>query len=511
MTTQFFDIVRKFPEMRVVVLGEAMLDRYSTGRGKRLSVEAPVPIVDNCTTLNFAGAAANTALNLRALGCQVSFVSVVGDDADATALSDILSQHDVNMRHLQQTASRRTLSKHRIFAGDHMLARVDHGTTSLLERMIERSVMRSLDELLPQAELLVISDYAYGVITPSILEYLAKRLAESPCCLAADSRRLQELARLSPTVVKPNYSEAAQLLGIAETAGDRFKQIVPRSEDLLRLTSAKIAAVTLDEDGAVVLEGGQPPHRTTTKPMPHSQAAGAGDSYLAAFALALASGASTEAAADLAAAAAAVVVSKTYTATCSMDELLAAVGAQKNGGDLVHLSAQMNHYRRLGRRIVLTNGCFDILHRGHVTYLERAKTLGDILVVGVNSDGSIQKLKGPDRPINCLEDRLGVLAGLSCIDHLASFDETTPERLIEVIRPEVFVKGGDYTRETLPEAPLVEALGGRVVLLPYLCDHSTTNIVERIREQQLAHSDGRNGRYHHATADVGRRAKRSLR
>jgi D-beta-D-heptose 7-phosphate kinase/D-beta-D-heptose 1-phosphate adenosyltransferase len=392
-----------------------------------------------------------------------------------------------------------------------MLARFDHGSTSPLERILERAVMRSLDELVPQADVVVLSDYAYGVITPRILDYLAKRLAELPCCLATDSRRLRELARLSPTVVKPNYLEAVQLLGAAQTTGDRVKQILSRSDDVLHLTGAKVAAVTMDEDGAIVLERGRPPHRTTAKPVPHSQAAGAGDSYLAAFALALASGAPTEAAAELAAAAAAVVVNKSYTATCSMDELLVMVGAEKNGSDLAHLSLQMDRYRRLGRRIVLTNGCFDILHRGHVTYLERAKSLGDILVVGVNTDESIRKLKGADRPINCLEDRLGVLAGLSCIDHLISFEETSPERLIEAIRPEVFVKGGDYTRETLPEAPLVEALGGRVVILPYLCDHSTTNIVQRIREQQLSHSNGRNGRFHHATANVGRRAKPSVR
>ena len=278
MTDQFFEIVRKFPDMRAVVLGEAMLDRYSTGHGKRLSVEAPVPIVDNCTTLNFAGAAANTALNLRALGCQVKFVSVVGDDADATALGDILSQHGVDVEHVRRAASRRTLSKHRIFAGDQMLARFDHGTTSPLERIVERALMRSLDELIPKADLVVLSDYAYGIITPRVLDHLAKQLAESPCCLAADSRRLQELARLMPTVVKPNYSEAAQLVGLTETTGDRVNQVLRRAENILSRTGARIAAVTLDEEGAIVLERGKSPHRTTTKPMPHSQAAGAGDS-----------------------------------------------------------------------------------------------------------------------------------------------------------------------------------------------------------------------------------------
>jgi D-beta-D-heptose 7-phosphate kinase/D-beta-D-heptose 1-phosphate adenosyltransferase len=195
----------------------------------------------------------------------------------------------------------------------------------------------------------------------------------------------------------------------------------------------------------------------------------------------LAAGSDTVAAAELAAAAAAVVVARDGTCACTADELRASLAGEDKATDLPALTARLDALRRQGRRIVLTNGCFDILHRGHVTYLSRAKALGDVLVVGVNSDESIHRLKGPGRPINTLDDRLQVLAALSCVDHVVTFAEDTPHNLVRAVRPHVFVKGGDYTRERLPEAALVEQLGGTIHILPFVADRSTTNVIERIR------------------------------
>ncbi len=511
MLNPFCHTIQRFSGLHAVVIGEAMLDRYSTGHSKRLSVEAPVPIIDNCSTLNFAGAAANTAINLCALGSLVSFISVTGDDADATALHEILLQHDVNVEHMPRAAARQTLSKHRVLAGTHMIARFDHGTISALSMDDERALLRALDACVAQADLVVVSDYNYGILTPRVIEHLATLIHKKSLCVAADSRRLEQLSTLRPTVVKPNYHEAMQLLGRNEATSGRVKQVLKLGPEVLDRTRARIAAVTLDEDGAIVFERGRRPVRTSADPRPHSQAAGAGDTYLAAFSLALAAGAPTESAAEIAAAAAAVVVDKSHTSACTAQELLMAIDAHNETNDLAGLTIQMERYRQAGRRIVLTNGCFDILHRGHVAYLDRAKSLGDVLVVGVNSDESIRKLKGSDRPINCLEDRLGVLAALSCVDHLASFDELTPDRLIEAVRPDIFVKGGDYTRDTLPEASLVEALGGRVVILPYLRNHSTSGIVERIRHGEKTASLERNGKHPHAPLTLGMRSKRPLR
>jgi D-beta-D-heptose 7-phosphate kinase/D-beta-D-heptose 1-phosphate adenosyltransferase len=215
--------------------------------------------------------------------------------------------------------------------------------------------------------------------------------------------------------------------------------------------------------------------------------AGAGDTFVAAMALALAAGATTRAMGELACAAAAVVVRKDGTATCSASELrehLAPPG--KLVRDLDRLVSRVEFLRRQGRRIGFTNGCFDLLHRGHVSHLHHARGLADVLIVGVNSDAGVRRLKGPGRPINPLDDRLHVLAALDCVDHLVPFDEDTAGNLIRALRPDVFVKGGNYTRANLPEVAVVEALGGVVEILPYLPDRSTTGLLERIRGQHHA-------------------------
>jgi D-beta-D-heptose 7-phosphate kinase/D-beta-D-heptose 1-phosphate adenosyltransferase len=266
----------------------------------------------------------------------------------------------------------------------------------------------------------------------------------------------------------------------------RAEILAAQSRRIFRLTRAHIAAITLDSEGALVLERKRQPYRTYAQPVQRPHVAGAGDTFISAMTLALAVGAQTAAAAELASAAATIVVSKETTAVCSLQELKDKITpTNKHLKRLDQIAAQVEGHRRKGERIVFTNGCFDIIHSGHIQYLNRAKSLGDILVVGVNSDGSVKRLKGQSRPINSLDDRIQVLAALSCIDYVASFDEDTPWKLINALRPDVFVKGGDYSLHTLPEAPLVEALGGKVQILPYIEDHSTTSIIERIRSQHI--------------------------
>ena len=268
----------------------------------------------------------------------------------------------------------------------------------------------------------------------------------------------------------------------------RAQQIASQAGRVFELTGAQIAAVTLDLDGALVLDRGGPPYRTYARPVrPASggRTAGAGDTYSSALCLALAAGAQTAQAAELAAAASAVVVDKERTAVCSAQELRASLSSEdKFVASSGTLAARVAFHRQQGQRIVFTNGCFDILHSGHITYLNRAKALGDILIVGLNADGSVRRLKGPGRPINRLEDRAQVLAALSSIDYIVAFDEDTPSNLIRAVRPDIFVKGGDYTWDALPEAPLVEELGGAVQILAYVEDHSTTGIIERIRASE---------------------------
>jgi D-beta-D-heptose 7-phosphate kinase/D-beta-D-heptose 1-phosphate adenosyltransferase len=511
MHTDPSQLVDEFHRLKVLVVGDSMLDSYSSGPAGRLCPEAPVPIVDVTFRSDLPGGAANSALNLYSLGATPVLVSVTGEDAEGLLLRQILDEQGVATSHLIACSSRRTLAKHRISAGAHMLVRFDAGTTAPIDEAAEEAVVEQLWRLAADCDAIVVSDYGYGMLTPRVIACLAELQRTSPRVLVVDSKRLAAYRDVGITAAKPNCREAMKLLGVAEPADAcrRWETVASHSDEILDLTGAHLAAVTLDREGALLLQRGLSPYRTYARPAPDHHAAGAGDTFLCTLTLALAAGAPPTTAAEVASAAAGVVVIKEHTATCTASELVASLrGDGQPGTDLERLLPLLKAYRRQGKRIVLTGGCFDILHRGHIMYLNRAKSLGDILIVGVNTDESVRRLKGPERPINSLEDRLRVLSALSCIDHLVPFGEDTPHKLIEGVRPDVFVKGGDYTRETLPEAELVEQLGGTVRILPFLPSRSTTNLIERICQSKALAFPGDDD---HVSQPVGRRQKSAVR
>lgn len=484
MNPTLAELVGRFDGLEVAVIGEAMLDTYLDGVTRRFCEEAPVPIVSLSSRTELPGGAANTAVNTARLGARVHFLSAAGDDAEGRLLGEALTQAGVSADALLLRPRRRTLQKVRVLATGQMILRLDQGTTDPIDARAEAELIARLSGLYPRCAAVIVSDYCYGVLTPRVIRALADLQTRWSPALVIDSRRLATFRDAAPTAVKPNYAEAAALLGARPLDGFRARAdgIASHRDLLLELTGAQIAAVTLDSEGALVFERGRPTYRTYARPLRHVNVVGAGDTFTAALALALAAGAGTPEAAELASAAASVVVGKERTAACTAQELREFVCA---GGKYVaaldHFLPRLDFYRQQGRRVVFTNGCFDILHRGHITYLNRAKDLGDVLIVGVNSDASIRRLKGPTRPINSLEDRVQVLAALNCIDHIVPFEEDTPCGLVRAIRPDVFVKGGDYTRDRLPEAAIVESYGGVVQILPFVQDRSTTGIIERIQ------------------------------
>ena len=510
MNTDLESLLEVIAGLKVVVIGEAMLDCYLQGFSDRLCQEAPVPVVTVTDQKRVPGGAANTAVNVHSLGGHVTFFSVIGDDWEGALLRQSLQECGVSTAHVLTHPGRRTLAKQRVMAADQMLVRFDQGSTAAIDPETEQVLIDQLENCFLDCDAVIVSDYGYGILTERIIKAIAKLQHSSPRILVVDSKHLTAYRHVGVTAVKPNYEEVVKLLGIEalpKTSSDhRAAQIAPHGDTLLDLTRAQIATVTLDQEGAIIFERTSQgtklefcPPRRRSKAAIHSQAIGAGDTFVSALTLALAAGAPTTVAADLASVAAAVVVGQAGTTACSIEKLrefLYSDAREKSSSlplSLTHkyvptskqLVSLLADYRTSRRRIVFTNGCFDILHAGHVSYLNRARSLGDILIIGVNSDESVSRLKGPSRPINSLEDRIQVLAGLSCVDHLVAFDEDTPINLIQVVCPDFYVKGGDYTRETLPEASVVEQLGGGVEILPFVEDRSTTSIIERICKAHL--------------------------
>jgi rfaE bifunctional protein nucleotidyltransferase chain/domain len=336
----------------------------------------------------------------------------------------------------------------------------------------------------------VVCDYGAGALDGPVRRSLLASLAGRPPSLLAvvDAHDPRPWAALRPDLATPNAQEAAEMLGVRLPAGsERPAVMTARREELLKATGAKAVVVTLDREGTVLLPAVGDVHRTWARPVPEKQASGAGDTFVAALTLARAASLPLTTSVDLAQAAADVVVHHSGTSVCSSGDLsrhLESFADTALSAD--ELARHIAGHRSDGQRIVVTNGCFDVLHRGHTRYLNQAKQLGDILVVALNSDDSVRRLKGPDRPINTVADRAAVVAALSCVDYVTVFDTPTPIPLIEKIRPEIYAKGGDYTPEMLAETEAVERFGGRVAILDYVAELSTTAVVQRIRNGEGA-------------------------
>jgi rfaE bifunctional protein kinase chain/domain/rfaE bifunctional protein nucleotidyltransferase chain/domain len=473
-------LLRRFPEISVAVAGDVIYDAYLEGRAVRLSREGPVPVVGIEDRSDAAGGAANVAVNLAALGARVTFCSVIGDDPPGRRVLEILRSHGVAVGGVVVSPRRQTCAKRRVLAGGRMLLRFDEGTERPPASDEQARMQAAIVAAVAGSDAVLLSDYGTGVVTDELVASVVRARGGRPLVVAGrDPRRFRD-AR--PAVCVPSFSEISPLLAPGATGQQRAAAVAAAADAILAETGADVAVVTLDRDGAMVLERGRPPGQVVGEVVPERCSAGAGDTFAAALTLATVAGADITTAAEIASAAAAVVVAKPGTATCGLAELrlgLLAVG--KLVPDLDVLRALGERHRRERGRIVLANGCFDILHRGHAEMLEAARRVGDVLVVAVNGDAGVRRLKGPSRPVNTLADRIEVLAALSCVDHIVSFDEDEPLEVIRALRPDVLAKGGDYTEDKVPEAGLVRALGGRVQIFDLVPEHSTTRIIERVR------------------------------
>jgi len=476
-----------FKKFKVLVIGDLILDVYLKGACTRIAPEGTFPVIDLQERKSCLGGAGNVAANLKALGCTVLLYTATGDDAGSKELVTLLNSNGISHSNVVVDDGRTTLVKTRIAGGLQTVVRLDQGTIGELSTVTEKKLIRLLREGYANCDAVLIADYKKGIITPGIRKELARLLKKEPKFLAVDAKELVGYAKMQPSLVKPNYNEVLQLLCLhQEYSGDRAAWLSNYGEQLYGLTGSKLIAVTLDFEGSLFFEDGKLKHRSYAPRVAAPQVSGAGDTFMAAGLLALLAGATVIEAAELATAAAALVVGQSGTAVCEQDELLTSIaGSNKSIPTVAMLKTFCRIYRNQGKRIVFTNGCFDILHSGHVSYLSRAKERGDILIVGVNTDESIRRLKGNGRPVNLLAGRSAVLSALNCVDHVISFGKAgddTPISLISAIRPTVFVKGGDYQNKVLPEGAVLKALGCEVVFLPYVPDQSTTRIITKIEE-----------------------------
>ncbi|HWM56352.1 MAG TPA: D-glycero-beta-D-manno-heptose 1-phosphate adenylyltransferase [Pseudonocardia sp.] len=469
---------------RVLVLGDALRDCWLSGPAHRLGRDAPVPVVELDASATAPGGAANVAANLAALGARVELVAVVGDDPDGRALRAELAACGVGTTHMIVDARCQTPVKRRIVAAGQTVARYDVGPGAVPAAPTCAALDAAVDGLLADVDAVVLADYDLGLLGPDAVTRLAARRDRMPL-LVVDAHDPGRWAPTRPDLVTPSAMEAAHALGEPAPSGDRVGWAADRRHRLLDRLGAAEVLLTLDVDGAVLLTGAAETavRRPAAHRMAESYACGAGDTFTAAATVAACVGADPATRLAVAQAAADVAVERTGTAVCGTDALTARLAAADRGQVLEHreLAAAVREHRRAGHRVVFTNGCFDVLHRGHVAYLRQARGLGDVLVVALNSDASVSRLKGPQRPVNTLADRAGVVGALDGVDLVTAFDADTPIGLIELLCPEIYAKGGDYTPQMLAETPVVERLGGRVRVLDYLSDHSTSAIVDRIR------------------------------
>lgn len=478
------DIIENFRKLKILVIGDAILDTYVNGSPDRVSREAPVMVFNVDEQEHYCGGAANTAINVAALGAETYFLTALGKDSSSRELMDVLKKNRVNIDFIIRDKGRVTIAKKRIMASAHMLMRIDEGTTTAITESCEKELLKKIAEVYNQVDAVILSDYGFGVITNGIIEGIKGITCNERKIIVADGRDVSRFKTIKPDVVKPNYEETIKLLQIEKVNSNRDAQIAEYAKKLHEITGANKVAVTLDVDGVLFLEKGKAPFRIVAVPQDNKKAIGAGDTFTSALTLSLASKVNGEVAVQIAAAAAAVVVQKDGTVGCTNNELKAYFTAvPKYISQAEQLTEIVNELKKQGKKIVFTNGCFDIIHKGHITLLNKAREAGDVLIVGVNNDNSIRKLKGPERPINNLEDRLTVLAGLQSVDYLISFEEESPVQLIKQVHPHVFVKGGNYTETSIPEAPLLKKLECVVKIVPYIEEHSTTHIINKIQQK----------------------------
>lgn len=472
-----------FDKVRTLVIGDVMLDQYWHGGTSRISPEAPVPVVHINRMDERPGGAANVAIGVSALGAMPYLFGLTGSDAAADTLERLLTQEKVKYQ-LNRVPDYNTITKLRVLSRNHQMIRLDREKAFVKNSLAMEQLINDFANALADVDIVILSDYAKGTLAHSAKLIAMARARRVP--VVVDPKSLDFSMYQGATVITPNLKEFEAVVGACPT----LDILVEKALSLLAKYEIDSIVITRSEQGlSVISANGEVMHIPALAREVHD-VTGAGDTVIAVLGVALAAGMSLVEAASLGNIAAGIVVGKLGAATVSVAELESALSKD----DIIpigvmteaELLSAVRASKANGERIVFTNGCFDLLHAGHVLYLQQARALGDRVIVAVNDDASVSKLKGPSRPINCLDDRMQVLAGLRSVDWVVSFSEDTPERLIERISPHVLVKGGDYHDiEALPGASFVLSQGAEVRILGLKEGRSTTQLIATMKDELL--------------------------
>lgn len=469
----------------VLCVGDIMLDRFVTGAVERISPEAPIPVLRITRTTEMLGGAGNVAANLAALGVGARFVSVVGDDeAGAAVLRRLAEEHlaTAGCRIITE-GGRQTTVKTRFFASNQQLLRADSETISPVGADSAAAVLLACRTLLAEARALVLSDYGKGLLEETLVADLIAAAQAANCPVVVDPKGQDYRRYRGAAAITPNRKELALATGMAVDTDD---QVVAAARHLIATCGIGAVVATRSEEGLSVISADGGICHLPAEAREVYDVSGAGDTVVAVLTAALAAGAPLTDAARLANVAAGIVVGKVGTAVVRAHELLEALHHQewhRSEAKVVPLDEaqeRVERWRRQGRRVGFTNGCFDLLHPGHLALLHQARAACDRLVIGLNSDASVRRLKGESRPVQSEMARAAVLASLSLVDLVVIFEEETPRILIEALRPDLLVKGADYTVETVVGADFVMSYGGRVLLADLKPGHSTTRTIARL-------------------------------
>lgn len=475
-------ILPNFSGKHVLVYGDVMLDRYWHGDTTRISPEAPVPVVNVTEIETRPGGAANVAQNIATLGATVTLFGLVGEDSAAQELQDCLAKQNIHCRFLSLPHFP-TITKLRVLGQHQQLIRMD------FEKMREENVdddalFQDYCAQLKTADVVVLSDYSKGALC-----YVEKLIHAANACdvpVLIDPKHKNYARYSGATLLTPNLKEFEYSVGHCRDVDD----IANKAKDLLRRETIQNVLVTLGKDGMVLVSLDKEPVHFSTKARDVFDVTGAGDTVIGVLAASLAAGLEMVSAVELSNLAAGVVVGRLGAQAVTVSDLQYALleSGDFEAGVLSEsqLLLMVEAARARGEKMVMTNGCFDILHVGHVDYLAKAKALGDRLIVAVNNDESVRRLKGDDRPLNSISDRMTVLAALSAVDWVVAFSEGTPARLISAVKPDVLVKGGDYQIHEIAGADVVLKNGGEVLTIPFVEGYSTTKLIEKVVDSSAA-------------------------